>query len=99
MMKKTIVVTGFLVLALTGFGASAAMANTSISPSTPTGSSTPAVVTAPASTPTGSKSDVEVPDSTEVSGTESASNGDGNDGGHADPEGVDVNNQAGETEK
>lgn len=97
MKKKTIVVTSLLVLGLTGVGASAAMASTSTSPSTPP------VSTSVTSTPAGPKSDVEVPDSTEVVGaestTESTTASDGNDGGHADPEGVDVNNEAGGAEK
>ena len=97
MKKKTIAVTGLLVLALTGVGASAAMASTSTPPTTPS------VSTPVTSTPAGPKSDAEVPDSTEVAGpesaTESATAGDGNDGGHADPEGVEVNNKAGGTGK
>ena len=98
MQKKTIVVTAVLALALAGIGAGAANASTS-APSNSSSVSTPttASVTQPAA-------DTEVPDATEApSGvTETAETpgvSDGNDGGHADPAGVDVNNEGGASEK
>jgi len=98
MQKKTIVVTAVLALALAGAGAGAAMASTS-APSTSSSVSTP---TTPSVTlPT---VDTEVPDATEAQNgatdaAETPGVSDGNDGGHADPEGVDVSNEGGGTEK
>jgi len=98
MQKKTIVVTAVLALALAGIGAGAANASTS-APSNSSSVSTPttASVTPPAA-------DTEVPDATEAPGgatetVETPGVSDGNDGGHADPEGVDVNNEGGASEK
>lgn len=94
MQKKTLAVTAVLALALAGIGAGAANASTS-APSHSSSVSTS--VTPPAA-------DTEVPDATEApSGAtetvETPGVSDGNDGGHADPEGVDVNNQGGASEK
>jgi hypothetical protein len=91
MNKKKAAAAGIIVLALTGIGSGAALAGT---PAAPT-SGTAVTDTATPGTP-------EAPDSesaVETPGSESATPGDGNDGGHADPEGVDVNHEGGADEK
>ncbi|MCI4660062.1 hypothetical protein [Cryobacterium zhongshanensis] len=87
MIKKKIAAAGIIVLALTGIGSGAALAATPTAPTAAT-SATPAATETPG---------VESP--TETPGVESATAGDGNDGGHADAEGVDVNNEGGAAEK
>ena len=91
MNKKKITAAGIIVLALTGIGSGAAMAATPAAPApviSVTDTATPGTPAAP-----DSESAVETP------GTEAATPGDGNDGGHADPEGVDVNHEGGASEK
>jgi hypothetical protein len=56
------------------------------------------VTSAPAASATGETPGTETPDATESSASESGTS-DGNDGGHADPEGVDVNHVGGADEK
>lgn len=91
MNKKKIAVAGIIVLGLTGIGSGAALAATPAAPasgSSVTDTSTPGTPEAPES-----ESAVETP------GTEAATPDDGNDGGHADPDGVDVNHEGGADEK
>jgi hypothetical protein len=92
--KSIVIITTGLAFALTGLGAGAALAATS----TPTPQSSNSAPTATPST------DVEVPDATEAAavetaGSESSTVSDGNDGGHADPTGADVNHEGGASEK
>jgi hypothetical protein len=90
-MNKKIIGAGIIVLALTGIGSGAALAATPAAPSAGTAvtdTATPGTQEAP-----DSESAVEAPD------TEAATPGDGNDGGHADANGVDVNNEGGASEK
>ncbi|WP_104131488.1 hypothetical protein [Cryobacterium sp. M91] len=91
MNKKRIAAAGIIVLALTGIGSGAALAAT---PAAPTSGTAVTDTTTPI-TP-------DVPDSesaVETPGSEAATPDDGNDGGHADPEGVDVNHEGGADEK
>ena len=88
--KRTILLTSVMVLGLSGLGIGAANAAT---PSTTPPSHSSTTATEPPST--------EAPgagETPETSATESTVN-DGNDGGHQDPEGVDVQNEAGANEK
>ena len=103
-MKKIAIAAGAaLVLGLGGVGAAgafastapAAPASTSVSPTTPV-SSTP-TTESPA---TESSSPAEAPNAESTApSTESTTPSDGNDGGHADPAGVDVNHVGGSNEK
>ena len=91
MNKKKIIAAGIIVLALTGIGSGAALAATPAAPTSGTAvvdPSAPGTTEAPES-----KSAVETP------GSEAATPDDGNDGGHADPEGIDVNHEGGADEK
>ena len=91
MNKKKFAAAGVIVLALTGIGSGAALAATPAAPNSGT-----------AETDTATPGTPDAPDSEsagETTGTESATPGDGNDGGHADPEGVDVNHEGGADEK
>ncbi|TFD21373.1 hypothetical protein [Cryobacterium sp. TMS1-13-1] len=91
MNKKKIIAAGIIVLALTGIGSGAALAATPVAPTATAAvvdPSTPGTTEAPES-----ESAVETP------GSEAATPDDGNDGGHADPEGVDVNHEGGADEK
>lgn len=85
---KIAVTTGILALALTGIGVGSAMAAT-VTPSPAPGTSA-TVTEAPEST---------TPETTGTEAPESTTPGDGLDGGHADADGVDVNNQGGPNEK
>ncbi len=77
-------------LGLGALGTTAAMAATP----TPTPSQVSSV------TSTDAPGAIETPDAAETStGVEAPEASDGNDGGHADPEGVDVNNVGGTAEK
>lgn len=93
MNKKKIAAAGIIVLALTGIGSGAALASTPAAPSSGT------AVTDTATPGTPDAPDSESESAGETTGTESVTPGDGNDGGHADPEGVDVNHEGGADEK
>jgi hypothetical protein len=92
MKKLHIAAIGFAALLLTGVGVGGATAVSSVPTPAPT-----------------SATDTEVADATETPGAtdpteapgapESTTPDDGNDGGHADPAGVDVNNEGSATEK
>ncbi|ODT25823.1 MAG: hypothetical protein ABS64_00780 [Microbacterium sp. SCN 69-37] len=89
--KRKILLTSVMVLGLSGLGIGAANAATTPATTPPSHSSTTA--TEPPST--------EAPgagETPENSATESTVS-DGNDGGHQDPEGVDVQNEGGANEK
>ena len=91
MNKKNVAAAGIIVLALTGIGSGAALAATPATHASGTAVSATSTPVTP-ETP-GSESAVEAP------GTEAATPGDGNDGGHEDADGVDVNNEGGAAEK
>jgi hypothetical protein len=96
MNRTKIAAVGALALALTGLGVGGAVAATPVPPTTAT--------TAPAPDPTATNGTApgttEAPDATEAPGApETPGASDGNDGGHADPDGVDVNNEGGAAEK
>lgn len=91
MNKKKIAAAGVIVLALAGIGSGAAMA------ATPAQS-----VPSSAVSETANPGTPETPDSEsalETPGTEVSTPDDGNDGGHADADGVDVNNEGGAVTK
>ena len=96
-MKKIAIAAGAaLVLGLGGMGAAGAFA--SPAPAAPSSTSGSPATTV-SSTPTTESSATEGSSPTEAPNTESATPSDGNDGGHADPAGVDVNHVGGSNEK
>ncbi len=101
-MKKIKIVTiAALALGLTGLGAGGAFATTA--QANPSSSSSTSVANAPDATqeaPGTETNDPAESEAMETPGTEQAgTNNDGNDGGHADQEGVDVNHEGGDSEK
>jgi hypothetical protein len=90
MKRSTIAAAGIIALALTGVGVSGAIAATP-APSSP--------VTDGATPGTGATEAPGTESTTETTDPETDGVSDGNDGGHADPEGIDVNHEGGADEK
>jgi hypothetical protein len=90
MKRSTIAAAGIIALALTGVGVSGAIAATPAPSSPVTDGTTPG---------TGATEAPGTESTTETTGLESDGVSDGNDGGHADPEGIDVNHEGAADEK